>query len=59
MKKSDDVSRGTRGAVIPVPKGKTRITIRIDDDVVEAIKFLLAGVHIARGYGTDKIFTDC
>jgi len=35
MKKSDDFSRGTRGAVVPVPKGKTRITIRIDDDVLD------------------------
>jgi len=35
MKKSDDFSRGKRGAVVPVPKGKTRITIRIDDDVLD------------------------
>lgn len=35
MKKSDDFSRGTRGAVVPAPKGKTRITIRIDDDVLD------------------------
>lgn len=35
MKKIDDFSRGTRGAVVPVPKGKTRITIRIDDDVLD------------------------
>ena len=35
MKKSDDFSGGTRGAVVPVPKGKTRITIRIDDDVLD------------------------
>lgn len=35
MKKIDDFSRGRRGAVVPVPKGKTRITIRIDDDVLD------------------------
>lgn len=35
MKKADDFSKGKRGAVIPVPKGKTRITIRIDDDVLD------------------------
>ena len=35
MKKSDDFSQGTRGAVVPVLKGKTRITIRIDDDVLD------------------------
>jgi uncharacterized protein (DUF4415 family) len=35
MKKEYDFSKGNRGAVIPVPKGKTRITIRIDDDVLD------------------------
>ena len=34
MKKTDDFSTGKRGAVVPVPKGKTRITIRIDDEVL-------------------------
>lgn len=35
MKRQYDSSRGKRGAVIPTPPGKTRITIRIDDDVLE------------------------
>jgi len=35
MKREYDFSKGERGAVVQVPKGKTRITIRIDDDVVE------------------------
>jgi uncharacterized protein (DUF4415 family) len=35
MKKEYDFSKGKRGAVVPVPKGKTRITIRIDDDILE------------------------
>jgi uncharacterized protein (DUF4415 family) len=35
MKKEYDFSKGKRGAVVPVPKGKTRITIRIDDDVLD------------------------
>ena len=26
--------RAKRGAVVPIPKGKTRITIRIDDDIL-------------------------
>ena len=30
-----DFSRGKRGAVLPVPPGKTRITIRIDDDILD------------------------
>ncbi len=33
MKKEYDFSKGKRGAVIPSP-GKTRITIRIDDTVL-------------------------
>ena len=34
MNKEYDFSNGERGAVVTVPKGKTRITIRIDDDVL-------------------------
>lgn len=34
MKKEYDFSKGKRGAVVRAPKGKTRITIRIDDDVL-------------------------
>src|SRR5437763_1352658 len=33
MKREYDFSRGKRGPVISVPKGKTRTTIRLDDDV--------------------------
>ena len=35
MKKSYDFGKGKRGAVLPAPARKTRITIRIDDDVLE------------------------
>lgn len=35
MKKEYDFSRGERGAVIKTPPGKTRITIRIDDDLLQ------------------------
>jgi uncharacterized protein (DUF4415 family) len=35
MKKEYNFSEGKRGAVLPVTKGKTRITIRIDDDILE------------------------
>jgi uncharacterized protein (DUF4415 family) len=35
MKQYDDFSGAKRGAVVPVPKGKTRITIRIDDDILD------------------------
>ena len=34
MKKQYDFSRGRRGAVLPDPPGKTRITIRIDNDLL-------------------------
>jgi hypothetical protein len=35
MKKNYDFSKARRGPVTPPPPGKTRITIRIDDDVLE------------------------
>lgn len=35
MRKEYDFSRGRRGAVLRMPPGKTRITIRIDDDILE------------------------
>jgi uncharacterized protein (DUF4415 family) len=34
MKKEYDFSRGKKGAVVPTPPGKTRITIRLDDDIL-------------------------
>ena len=34
MKPEYDFSEGRRGAPISAPRGKTRITIRIDDDVL-------------------------
>lgn len=46
LKKEYDFSRGRRGAVLPPPTGKTRITIRIDDEVLEWFR---AQVHAAGG----------
>lgn len=34
MRKEYDFSNAKRGPVVPVPPGKTRITIRIDDDIL-------------------------
>jgi uncharacterized protein (DUF4415 family) len=34
MRKHYDFSRAKRGPVVRIPKGKTRITIRLDDDVL-------------------------
>ena len=46
MRAEYDFSKGKRGAVDPVPAGKTRITIRIDDDV---LAWFRAQVHAAGG----------
>ena len=35
MKNEYDFSKGKRGALDPIPAGKTRITIRIDDDILD------------------------
>jgi uncharacterized protein (DUF4415 family) len=49
MRKEYDFSRGKRGAAIPSP-GKTRITIMIDDDIIEA--FRAKSEAAGRGYQT-------
>jgi uncharacterized protein (DUF4415 family) len=46
MKKEYDFSRGKRGAVLRMPPGKTRITIRIDDDILQWFR---DQVHAAGG----------
>ena len=46
MRKNYDFSKAKRGAVLATPPGKTRITIRIDDDVLEWFRKL---VHEAGG----------
>ena len=35
MRAKYDFSQGKRGAIVSTPKGKTRITIRLDDDILE------------------------
>jgi uncharacterized protein (DUF4415 family) len=35
MKKEYDFRDGKRGAILKAPPGKTRITIRIDDDIIQ------------------------
>ena len=35
MNKNYDFSKGKRGAVVSVPTGKTRVTIRLDDDLLD------------------------
>ena len=38
MRKNYDFSKGKRGPVVKPPAGKTRITIRLDDDLLEWFK---------------------
>ena len=46
MRKEYDFSKAKRGAVVDLAQGKTRITIRLDDDVVAWFK---TQVHEAGG----------
>ena len=39
MKKEYDFSNGKRGAIDPMPAGKTRITIRLDKDVINWFRY--------------------
>jgi uncharacterized protein (DUF4415 family) len=41
-----DFSQGQRGAIDPLPAGKTRITIRLDDEILEWFR---AQVHATGG----------
>ncbi|MGH9324218.1 MAG: BrnA antitoxin family protein [Vicinamibacteria bacterium] len=46
MKKEYNFKRGKRGAIIKTPPGKTRITIRIDEDILQWFR---EQVHAAGG----------
>ena len=55
LKKEYDFSRGRRGAVLPPPSGKTRITIRIDNEVLDWFR---AQVHAAGGGSYQALMND-
>ena len=55
MKKEYDFSRGKRGAVVVTPPGKTRITIRLDTDVLEWFR---RQVHAAGGGNYQTLIND-
>lgn len=55
MKKNYDFDKGKRGAVIGAPAGKTRITIRLDDDVLEWFR---KQVHEAGGGSYQTLIND-
>jgi uncharacterized protein (DUF4415 family) len=46
MKREYNFSKGKRGAAVKTPKGKTRITIRLDDDVLDWFR---QQVHLSGG----------
>ncbi|MFM6404455.1 MAG: BrnA antitoxin family protein, partial [Microcystis sp.] len=46
MEAEYDFSQGKRGAIDPIPPGKTRITIRLDDEV---LAWFREQVHLAGG----------
>jgi uncharacterized protein (DUF4415 family) len=50
-----DFSRARRGAVLAVPPGKTRITIRIDTDILEWFR---RQVHAAGGGNYQTLIND-
>jgi hypothetical protein len=55
MRKEYDFSRGKRGPVLRMPPGKTRITIRIDDDILEWFR---RQVHEAGGGSYQTLMND-
>lgn len=55
MRKQYDFADAKRGAVVPLPKGKTRITIRIDDDVLEWFRVT---AHKAGGGNYQSLIND-
>ena len=55
MRKEYDFSDARRGPVIPTPKGKTRITIRLDDDVLAWFK---GRVHATGGGNYQTLIND-
>jgi Arc/MetJ family transcription regulator len=55
MRKEYDFTKGTRGPVVRVPNGKTRITIRIDDDLLDWFR---EQVHAAGGGSYQTLLND-
>lgn len=55
MRKEYDFSKARRGAVVRVPPGKTRITIRLDNDVLEWFR---KEVHAAGGGSYQTLIND-
>ncbi len=56
MKKEYEFRKGKRGAVVTLPKGKTRITIRLDDDI---LAWFRTQVEDAGGGNYQTLINDC
>jgi uncharacterized protein (DUF4415 family) len=55
MKKEYDFSQAKRGPVVRVPPGKTRITIRLDEDILDWFR---AQVNAAGGGNYQTLIND-
>lgn len=55
MKEEYDFSQGKRGAINPIPPGKTRVTTVLDDDILE---WLRSQVHTAGGGNYQTLIND-
>lgn len=55
VRKEYDFSRARRGAVVPPPSGKTRITIRLDNDILDWFR---RQVHRAGGGNYQTLIND-
>lgn len=55
MRNEYDFSKAKRGPVVPVPPGKSRITIRLDEDLIQWFK---GQVHAAGGGNYQTLIND-
>jgi uncharacterized protein (DUF4415 family) len=55
MNREYDFSRGKRGSVLEPPPGKTRITIRLDEDILDWFR---GQVHAAGGGNYQTLIND-
>ncbi len=55
MKREYDFSGGKRGAIVPIPPGKTRVTIPLDDDVLDWFR---SQVHEMGGGNYQSLIND-
>lgn len=55
MKEEYDFSQGKRGAINPIPPGKTRVTTVLDNDILEWFR---GQVHTAGGGNYQTLIND-